>query len=85
MALKIWTFLLVMSLPAAEHGHGFGSLAAVLSSIDYHQIQQNGPYYNDRNDGGKRSKSITTVVKYIIYLYYRKYRPTKNLKFATRF
>ncbi|XP_025424798.1 uncharacterized protein LOC112693775 isoform X2 [Sipha flava] len=40
MALKIWTFLLVMSLPAAERGRGFGSLAAVISNIDYQQFQQ---------------------------------------------
>lgn len=64
MALKIWTFLLVMSLPAAEHGHGFGSLAAVLSTIDYHQIQQS-PYYDGIIYGGKMSKS--TIINYVHY------------------
>lgn len=57
MALKIWTFLLVMSLPAAEHGHGFGSLAAVLSSTDYHEIQQK-PYTESKHKDDRRSKSI---------------------------
>uniref|UniRef100_A0A2S2NDR9 Uncharacterized protein n=2 Tax=Schizaphis graminum TaxID=13262 RepID=A0A2S2NDR9_SCHGA len=52
MALKIWTFLLVMSLPAAERGRGFGSLAAtVLGNIDYHQIQQKLFIPNSIGDG----------------------------------
>lgn len=61
MALKIWTFLLVMSLPAAEHGRGFGSLAAVLSGIDYHWIQQKLYYADDRNDGGHGQRSESTL------------------------
>jgi len=58
MALKIWTFLLVMSLPAAEHGRSFGSFAAVvLGNIDYHQIQHKLFSPNDIGDGdGKISK-----------------------------
>ncbi|XP_027853872.2 uncharacterized protein LOC114132570 [Aphis gossypii] len=53
MALKIWTFLLVMSLPAAERGRGFGSLAAtVLGNIDYHKIQQKLFSPNSIGDGG---------------------------------
>lgn len=53
MALKIWTFLLVMSLPAAERGRGFGSLAAtVLGNIDYHKIQQKLFSPNSISDGG---------------------------------
>jgi len=50
MALKIWTFLLVMSLPAAEHGRG--SLAAVLSDIDYQRIRQN-PLLHAGGETGK--------------------------------
>lgn len=57
MALKIWTFLLVMSLPAAEHGRGFGSLAAVISNIDYQPIRQKLLQFDyDMNDGDKKSK-----------------------------
>ncbi|XP_025207545.1 uncharacterized protein LOC112603261 [Melanaphis sacchari] len=52
MALKIWTFLLVMSLPAAERGRGFGSLAAtVLGNIDYYQMQQKLFGINSISDG----------------------------------
>lgn len=60
MALKIWTFLLVMSLPAAEQGRGFGLLAAVLSSADYHEIQPR-PYTESRNKGSHKSKSIWLI------------------------
>ncbi|KAL5238220.1 hypothetical protein ACI65C_005630 [Semiaphis heraclei] len=55
MALKIWTFLLVMSLPAAERGRSFGSLAAiVLRNIDYQQIQQKLFSHNDIGDGDSK-------------------------------
>jgi len=49
-----------MSLPAAERGRGFGSLAAiVLGNIDYHQIQHKLFSPNGIGDGdgdGKISK-----------------------------
>jgi len=42
-----------MSLPAAERGRSFGSLAAtVLGNIDYHQIQQKLFIPNSIGDGG---------------------------------
>lgn len=42
-----------MSLPAAEHGRSFGSLAAaVLDNIDYHQVQQKLFSPNIIGDGG---------------------------------
>lgn len=58
MALKIWTFLLVMSLPAAERGRGFGSLAAVSGNIDYQQIQQKLFSFDDKRSKSKSSSKL---------------------------
>jgi len=44
-----------MSLPAAERGRSFGSLAAtVLGNIDYQQIQQKLFSHNDIGDGDSK-------------------------------
>ncbi|VVC33937.1 Hypothetical protein CINCED_3A000339 [Cinara cedri] len=61
MALKIWTFLLVMSLPAAEHGHGFGSSAAVLNGIDCRRQNPQRLCHSDYGKTDDRIKTITTM------------------------
>jgi len=44
-----------MSLPAAERGRSFGSLAAiVLGNIDYQQIQQKLFSHNNIGDGDSK-------------------------------
>jgi len=58
-----------MSLPAAERGRSYGSLAAiVLGNIDYQQIQQKLFSPNDIGDGdSKISKQIIYYRRRLVF------------------